>query len=242
MILLFTSAKGGVGKSTISVNIAHELSKNKKVLLFDADIGSSVDHIFFGRYQNNTIQEFCDGSLPFESIKLKLTNNLDLISSPNGFWDLSGENLQKIKNLLKLQNYVYDYIVIDTHPGVMTTNLELMKISDNVYIIVNSEEQSIIDNYALIKYVQKEKITAETYLITNKISDNRYIDIIKNNMNIVLKKNGYNEIKFAGNINMSTNVANSVKDKKIFMQHFEHTAIANQFRDLIKSTVIKKVR
>jgi len=41
------SGKGGTGKTTVSTNLAKVLSKNRKVLLLDADVEEPNDHLFF---------------------------------------------------------------------------------------------------------------------------------------------------------------------------------------------------
>lgn len=44
-IIAITGGKGGTGKSTISTSLAYQLSKNKKVLLVDADVDCPNDHL-----------------------------------------------------------------------------------------------------------------------------------------------------------------------------------------------------
>jgi len=41
------SGKGGTGKTTVSTNLAKVLSKNRKVLLLDADVEEPNDHLFY---------------------------------------------------------------------------------------------------------------------------------------------------------------------------------------------------
>ena len=48
MKIAITGGKGGTGKSTIAVAIAHALSKDKKVLLMDADVDCPGDDLLLG--------------------------------------------------------------------------------------------------------------------------------------------------------------------------------------------------
>ena len=240
MILLFTSAKGGVGKSTLSVNVAYELSRTHKVLLFDADIGSSVDHIFFDIYHGKTTRDFVDNTMRFDDIKTIVSPMLHLISSPNGFWDPSPADMMKIRMAIIEQSYIYDYVVIDTHPGALYSNLDMMRISDIVCVIINMEDQSIVDNYALLKQLIQDGIKAKIYLVTNKIQDPKFPEIITGHINRILEKNLgklYKPIELGGNISMSSNMSWSVRDKKLFMKHHSNMPVAAQIRGLINKTV-----
>jgi len=249
MIVVFASAKGGAGKSTISCNIAYHLSKmNYKTLLFDSDVGSSVDYIFFGVYKHFTIKDYLDNheaEIPkcFDDIKQSINEKLSLISSPNGFVEISMTQLELIKQELINQNEKNDFIIIDTQAGTHIQNLEFMKIADKIYIVVNLDDQSIADNFSLIRDLQKVQfgVTAEIYLITNRISDPKISNVIYENINKLLIKKGCNPIKFAANICKSNNIESSINNKEMFMEKYKHTNVYNQFMAIIDTLIQEKL-
>ena len=65
--LAIASGKGGVGKTTISVNLALTQAKSSKCLLIDADMGMANAHILLGFNPNVTVREVIDGTTSLEN-------------------------------------------------------------------------------------------------------------------------------------------------------------------------------
>ena len=119
--------KGGVGKSTIAVHIAHGLAiKGKKVLLIDMD-GQNDASLFLGFTSEDYQKSLFDILLEHESTSLPecilhARENLDLL--PSRFTDQINAELYKIQNvdsylddrLTHLESMGYQYIIIDCGP------------------------------------------------------------------------------------------------------------------------------
>lgn len=116
-ILLVMSGKGGVGKSTMTVNIAKEMSKTKKVCVLDLDIsGPSLPRI-------TSTKDIVTKDLP-----VKISENFFCASS----WYLNTpliENLEDkykvIEQLFDVDFSTFDYLVMDTPPGIGDEHLFL---------------------------------------------------------------------------------------------------------------------
>ena len=68
-VIVITSGKGGVGKTTTTANIGTGLAQlNKKVVMIDTDIGLRIIHPVTSRAQNILrvlgLEAFCSGGLP----------------------------------------------------------------------------------------------------------------------------------------------------------------------------------
>ena len=89
-IISVTSGKGGVGKTSLSVNLAAHLSRNsKKVLLIDADLGLSNVEIMLGVTPSYTLKDVVKNGKDIEDIVINGPYNIDFISSGNGFLELA---------------------------------------------------------------------------------------------------------------------------------------------------------
>ena len=68
-VVAVTSGKGGVGKTTITVNLAVAFAqRGRRVLLFDGDLGMANSHVFAGVNPTATILDVIDGRVPLENI------------------------------------------------------------------------------------------------------------------------------------------------------------------------------
>ena len=66
-VLAVTSGKGGVGKTTVSVNLATALARSgQRVLLFDADLGMASIHIFTGVTPRGTLLDVVEGRVALD--------------------------------------------------------------------------------------------------------------------------------------------------------------------------------
>ncbi len=148
-IIAIANQKGGVGKTTTSVNLAASLGVlEKKVLLIDADpqanatsgLGLDVDSIELGTYQ------LLEHTKSAEETIIKTSSpNVDLIPAHIDLVAIEIELVDKddreymLKNAIRGLKDKYDYILIDCAPSLGLLTLNALTAADSVMIPIQCE-------------------------------------------------------------------------------------------------------
>ena len=129
-IIAVASGKGGVGKSTISANLALGLAKQgAKVGLVDADIYGPSQHIMFGVEHDSPGQAEFNGQrkmAPVENYGVKI-NSIGFLAGPNQVIALRGPMATKALSQLFYDTVwgELDYLIVDLPPGTGDVQISL---------------------------------------------------------------------------------------------------------------------
>jgi len=170
------SGKGGVGKTIISINLGEILSEQGyRVLIFDGDLGLSNIHLMYGIAPLKDLSDLVRGLATIKELPVKVKDGLHFISGGSGFQELADIPKQRLVSIIHaLHEFAeenYDYVIVDTPPGIHKTTTTLLSAVDFPIIVTTPEPTAIADAYALIKVLNKEEGVKNFYLLVNK-SDN----------------------------------------------------------------------
>jgi septum site-determining protein MinD len=150
-VIVITSGKGGVGKTTITANLGVALAKlGKKVLLIDADIGLRNLDMILG-LENRIVYDILDvleGRVQAHKAFVKDKRGLSLSLLPaNQTKNKDAVNTERWLELIKdlKSKGDFDYIIIDSPAGIEQGFKIAVSPSDRAYVVVNPEVSSVRD-------------------------------------------------------------------------------------------------
>ncbi|EPS2708091.1 septum site-determining protein MinD [Cronobacter turicensis] len=165
-IIVVTSGKGGVGKTTSSAAIATGLAqKGKKTVVIDFDIGLRNLDLIMG-CERRVVYDFVnviqgDATLNQALIRDKRTESLYILpaSQTRDKDALTREGVEKVLDELKKMEF--DFIVCDSPAGIETGALMALYFADEAIITTNPEVSSVRDSDRILGILSSKSRRAE---------------------------------------------------------------------------------
>jgi septum site-determining protein MinD len=171
-VIVITSGKGGVGKTTTTANIGTALAKlNHKVVLVDTDIGLRNLDVVLG-LENRIVYDIVDvvkGNCRLNQalIKDKRLEGLCLLPAAQTK-DKNAISIEEIKKLTNELSELFDYVIVDCPAGIEQGFKNAIAGADRAIVVATPEVSSVRDADRIIGLLEANEIK-ETRLIINRL-------------------------------------------------------------------------
>lgn len=246
-VITVTSGKGGVGKTSLSVNLALQLrEQGKKVVILDADFGLANVEIMLGIRPQYNLADLIFNNKSIEEIITEGPMGVGFISGGSGVQDLVNLDKEKLKmliaKLVKLDS-LYDVIIIDTGAGIADSVIEFVLSSPEVLIVVTPEPTSITDAYSLLKAVNRKKEfnreQKSIKVITNRVDNPEEGQEIFNKISVVVSKFLNIQLEYLGYIPLDKQLITAILEQKPISIHYPNSESALRIKSICSKLLDK---
>ena len=165
------SGKGGVGKTSFSVNLAVAMQrKDQRVLIMDADLGLSNVNVLLGEMPPYNLHHVLRGERTLKETVFETRVGVDIISGASGLKELANLSGEERFSFIEQIEWLdpYDVVVVDTGAGISDNVISFLLPADSVIILATPEPTSITDAYGIIKVLLLENPEIIVDLVINQ--------------------------------------------------------------------------
>ncbi len=202
-VITVTSAKGGVGKSSVALNLAIALNKRgRRTLVVDMDLGLANIDVMLGAKTQYDLQSILEENRDIRDAIGTGHCGVKFISGGSGVEGLLKVNEQSVQRIIyQLMNLedIADTILFDTGAGISENILKLICASNDTILVTTPEPTSFMDAYALVKIIGQRNMQPSIQLVINKAETEReataalsgFIRIAEKYVSVPVKPLGY---------------------------------------------------
>ncbi|MBO7344970.1 MAG: septum site-determining protein MinD [Clostridia bacterium] len=173
--IVVASGKGGVGKTTVTVNLGVALSSlGLRVALVDLDFGLNNLDVVMG-VENRVVFDLLDvfeGRCRLKQALVQSNDRKNLFILPSGKIDFSKHITgQNVKLLIEKMNSVFDYVIIDAPAGIDLGFHRAVSCADEALVVVTPNLTSLRDADKVVSILQSYRLDKVSLVINRARGD-----------------------------------------------------------------------
>ncbi len=235
-IISVTGGKGGVGKSSISVNLALGLAQlGGRVLLLDGDLGLANADQLLGVHAPSTLFDVVQNRIDLSGAVLDTPWQVALLPTCSGrkeMAELNGDALQAVIDGIRGLRDLYDYVIVDTAAGIGEVSLSLAGVGDIILAVATPDPTSVRDVFSVMKILSKEYGARRISLVANKVSSRDEGLSLFKRLSSVTGRFLPLSLGFAGAIVRDSCLARSIVDRRPLLASYPGSPASKQIGEL----------
>lgn len=181
-LITVASGKGGVGKTWLSVTLAHTLARaGKNILLFDGDLGLANVDIQLGLMPQRDVGDVIAGEAQLKDVVLRYSDpgekgNFDVLPGKSGsgaLGSLSRDTLLNLRTDLINMAASYDHVLLDLAAGIDPSVMALSAHRGRIVVVMTADPTSLTDAYAFIKISVQRNSKLNLGIVVNNVATNQ---------------------------------------------------------------------
>jgi len=213
-VMVFTSGKGGVGKTSVAANVATAIARRGgRVCLFDADTGLANINILLGLRPEFTLEQVIDGQKSIRDIVVETPQGVSVVPGASGveaLANIDSTGLNRLSAAMAELEADYDYFLIDTAAGVADNVLKFIQAAPYTFLLITQEPTSLTDAFALLKLLHGRAYPGRLRVIVNMAGDYAQATETFRRFAAAAEKYLQLQVEYGGFVADDAEVANSV--------------------------------
>lgn len=217
------SGKGGVGKTSISLNLGYALySAGLRTLLMDCDLGLANLDVMLGITPEKNLQDLLKHDIKTTEVSIPVEpDGFDVLPAASGVPELveMDEDMQNVllSKIVELAGS-YNALILDLGAGISRTVMTFASMAQLRLVVVTPEPTSLTDGYAVIKVLATEHGVRDFLIVVNQVESKKEADQTFKRLSEACKTFLGIEIRNLGNIRDDRNVSEAVRRQKALLK------------------------
>jgi len=231
-----TGGKGGVGKTSISINLALCLRLfGKSVMLVDADLGLADVDVLLGLNVERTLKDVILKGSPVEDAVVEGPYGLKILPGASGVEEMVrlGEEARQ-QFLQQIQQYCMnmDVVVVDTSPGIHSPVVDCLVAADQIVLVTSPEPMALTDAYALLKVINAHSVRKRISILVNKAQSREEAVRTFDRLRVTAERFLGLDVEYLGSLSRDEAVLRASKQQRDFLTHYAGSEVSRDLRKI----------
>jgi len=235
-MVAITSGKGGVGKTSLTVNLAASLARfGHRVGILDADLGLGNVDVMLGLTPGSHLGAVVAGEQTLDDITVEGPDGVRVIPAGSGIralTSLTPVQWARLADAVVAVTADLDFLLVDTAPGIDDTVLDLARLADRVIVVTSYEPTAMVDAYAMVKLLLAGGPETEIGVVVNAARNAKEGQVVFQQLDAAAKRFLGRGLRYYGFIARDPNVGEAVLDQRPLVSQRPDSAASRCFRTL----------
>ncbi len=239
-VIAVSGGKGGVGKTTVSVNLAAAMAAaGRRVLLLDGDLGLANVDVLLGLTPRYTLQQVVSGERRLEEVLVDARPNLRVAPAASGVSRMA--NLDAASHAAIVHAFAtlperFDTLIVDTAAGIGDSVQRFTAAAQHVLVVLRDEPASLTDAYALIKVLSRDNGVRRFRVLVNMMREGASGELLFRRLQRVTDRYLDVQLEYAGDLPEDRQLLKAVRAQRTVIEAFPNSvdALVRQHADLVR--------
>ncbi len=240
-VVAVTGGKGGVGKTSVAVNLAVALAlEGREVMLLDGDMGLANVDVLLGLHPTSNLSHVIKGERTLDEVIVVGPAGIRVVPAASGLQEMANLGPAQHAGLINAFSGLstnIDTLVIDTAAGISVNVTSYSRAAQEVLVVLCDEPAAITDSYALIKLLSKDYGVTRFRVIANMVNSAQEAKSLFNKLLRVTDKYLDVALDFIGTIPQDEYLKRAVQRQRTVIEAYPRSKSAIAFRKLAQKTI-----